>query len=51
MPLRGDVPLPASFPFPPVSKIKAMTVDYATLAEKLDELSSGFLKQWVDINL
>ncbi|MHC4402413.1 MAG: extracellular solute-binding protein [Planctomycetota bacterium] len=51
MPLRSDVALPDGFPFKPVSQLKAMSVDYGVLAEKLDELSGGFLKQWVDENL
>ncbi|MBI3465825.1 MAG: extracellular solute-binding protein [Planctomycetes bacterium] len=51
MPLRSDTPLPDVFPFKPVSQIRAMSVDYGTLANKLEELSGGFLKQWVDTNL
>ncbi len=50
MPLRTDVELPDDFPFKPVPQLKAMSVDYATLAGKLDELAGGFLKQWVDEN-
>ena len=50
MPLRSDARLPDGFPFQPVAQFKAMSVDYAALAEKLEELSSGFLKQWVDDN-
>lgn len=50
MPLRSDVELPDGFPFKPASQLKAMSVDYATLAGKLEELSGGFLKQWVDEN-
>ncbi len=51
MPLRPNVPLPEGFPFPPVTQLKAMPVDYQLLASKLEQLSSGFLKQWVDENL
>jgi iron(III) transport system substrate-binding protein len=51
MPLRSDVALPDGFPFKPVSQLRAMSVDYGVLAEKLDELSGGFLKQWVDENM
>jgi iron(III) transport system substrate-binding protein len=51
MPLRSDVPLPDDFPFKPVAQLKTMSVDYGTLADKLDELTEGFLKQWVDENL
>ncbi len=50
MPLRADVELPDGFPFEPVTQLKAMSVDYATLADKLEEISRGFLKQWVDEN-
>lgn len=35
----------------PITAIKPMAVDYAKLAEKLEELSGGFLKQWVDQHL
>ncbi len=51
MPLRSDVELPEDFPFKAVTQLKPMLVDYGTLADKLDELSAGFLKQWVDENL
>jgi iron(III) transport system substrate-binding protein len=50
IPLRSDVALPDAFPFPPVSALKAMPVDYATLGGKLEELSRGYLKDWVDRN-
>ena len=50
MPLRPDVELPDGFPFKRVTQLKAMSVDYGTLAVKLEELSLGFLKQWVDEN-
>ena len=50
MPLRSDVELPDGFPFKSVAELKAMSVDYATLADKLEEISRGFLKQWVDEN-
>ncbi len=50
MPLRSDVELPDGFPFKPVAELKVMRVDYATLADKLEEISHGFLKQWVDEN-
>jgi iron(III) transport system substrate-binding protein len=50
IPLRSDATLPAGFPFPPIGTLKAMPVDYAALAGKLEELSRGFLKQWVDRN-
>jgi len=51
MPLRDDVELPEGFRFQSVSRLSAMAVDYGKLADKLDELSRGFLKDWVDGNL
>ncbi len=51
MPLRGNVELPEGFPFECVSELNVMAVDYGTLAEKLDELSHGFLKEWCDREL
>lgn len=48
MPLRCDVELPPAFPFQPVTQFKAMSADYLTLASRLEELSAGFLKEWVD---
>ena len=50
MPMRSDVELPDAFPFKSVAELQAMSVDYATLADKLEEISGGFLKQWVDEN-
>jgi len=50
MPLRSDVELPDGFPFKSVAQLKAMSVDYGALADKLEEISGGFLKQWVDEN-
>jgi len=50
LPLRGDVPLPKGFPFRRLAEIKAMSVNYGTLADKLSALSKGFLKAWVDRN-
>jgi len=50
MPLRSDVELPDRFPFKPVTQLKTMAVDYNTLAGKLEGISRGFLKQWVDQN-
>ncbi len=51
MPLRADVDLPEAFRFRSVAKLSTMAVDYGKLADKLDELSHGFLKDWVDGNL
>ena len=50
MPLRSEVELPAGFPFKSVSQLRTMSVDYGTLAEKLEEISDSFLKPWVDEN-
>lgn len=50
MPLRSDVELPDGFSFKSVAQLKAMSVDYGALADKLEEISGGFLKQWVDEN-
>jgi iron(III) transport system substrate-binding protein len=47
LPLRSSVNVPAGFPFQAIGQIKAMPVDYTKLAAKLDELSAGFLKEWV----
>ncbi len=51
IPLRADVTLPKNFPYPTVDQIKAMEVDYERLGRKLEEISTGFLKQWVDEHL
>ena len=50
IPLRTDVRLPKGFPFPPIGQLKTMPVDYPKLGGRLEELSRGFLKQWVDRN-
>lgn len=49
MPLRPGASVPDGVT--PITAIKPMAVDYAKLAEKLEELSGGFLKQWVDQHL
>ncbi len=46
MPLRPGVPVPSGVRG--LSEIKAMAVDYAALGGSLDELSQGFLKDWVE---
>ena len=51
MPLRSDVTLPRGFPFKRVADLKAMSVDYGSLADKLEALSHSFLKDWVDKNM
>ena len=48
MPLRPGVTPPSDVP--PIGSIKAMDVNYAKLAEALQKLSRGFLKEWVDQN-
>jgi iron(III) transport system substrate-binding protein len=45
IPLRAGVPGPAGLPT--LDEIKALAVDYAKLAERLDVLQNGFLKEWV----
>ena len=45
IPLRSGVKGPPKLP--PLEKINAMSVDYAKLAERLDVLQTGFLKEWV----
>lgn len=50
MPLRADVELPEGFRFKRVSDLNTMAVDYGKLADTLDKLSRGFLKDWVDQN-
>lgn len=44
MPLRPGVPVPIHVKG--VSDIKAMSVDYKKLGERLEELTSGFLRTW-----
>lgn len=46
MPLRAGVAAPRDVPS--IGSIRAMPVDYGKLAEKLEQLSRGFLKEWVD---
>jgi len=50
MPLRSNVVLPHGFPFKPLAQLKSMSVAYGTLAATLENISGGFLKQWVDEN-
>ena len=50
IPLRPDVALPAGFPFLPIDQLRTMSVDYARLADKLESITPGFLKPWVDAN-
>jgi iron(III) transport system substrate-binding protein len=46
MPLRPGVPLPPDVV--PIQKIRPLSVDYAMLGAKLERLSQGYLKTWVD---
>ena len=46
MPLRQGVEIPANVT--PLETLKAMPVEYGKLAGLLDELSKGYLKEWVD---
>lgn len=48
MPLRPGVGVPAQVV--PIEKLKPMRVDYVKLGDRLEELSMGFLKDWVDRN-
>jgi iron(III) transport system substrate-binding protein len=46
MPLRSGVPIPTGIV--PIGDLHPMRVEYADLAARLPELSTGFLKAWVD---
>jgi iron(III) transport system substrate-binding protein len=48
MPMRPGVPVPSHVVA--LDKLKPMQVDYGRLAAKLEELSRGYLKEWVDRN-
>lgn len=48
IPARPGLPPPPGMPA--LSEIKPMAVDYGRLAPLLEELSRGFLKEWVDRN-
>jgi len=48
IPLRPDVPVPAHVV--PLAKIKPMQVDYSKLESLLEDLTQGYLKDWVDRN-
>ncbi len=49
MPVRSGVESPGHVT--PLEQLPPMTVDYDKLAPLLEELSRGYLKQWVDRNL
>ena len=48
MPLRPGVAVPEQMVT--IDKLKPMAVDYVKLGGRLEELSRGFLKDWVDRN-
>jgi iron(III) transport system substrate-binding protein len=49
MPLRSDVPVPPGVT--PITDLRPLEVSYAALGTKLEELSQGYLKTWVDATL
>lgn len=49
MPVRVGVPVPAHVKT--LADLKPMPLDYAELGPRLETLSTGFLKEWVDHNL
>jgi iron(III) transport system substrate-binding protein len=48
IPLRPGVPVPEYVT--PIQQLKPMRADYGKLAALLEELSNGYLKEWVDRN-
>jgi iron(III) transport system substrate-binding protein len=48
IPLRKEITVPTHVV--PLNKIKQMEVDYVKLGDRLEELSKGYLKDWVDRN-
>jgi iron(III) transport system substrate-binding protein len=46
MPVRQGVKVPANVT--PIDKLKPMQVDYQAMADRLEELSAGYLKLWVE---
>jgi iron(III) transport system substrate-binding protein len=48
MPVRPGVAAPAHVV--PIDKLRPMKVDYVGLGNRLEELSKGYLKEWVDRN-
>jgi len=49
MPLRPGVPVPPGVT--PIDSLRPLEVSYAALGTKLEELSQGYLKTWVDATL
>ncbi len=48
IPLRSNIPTPQGMVT--IDKLRPMVVDYTKLANLLEELSRGYLKEWVDRN-
>jgi iron(III) transport system substrate-binding protein len=49
IPLRTGIPAPKMFPNKSgLAEIRLMNVEYAALATRLEELSRGFLNEWVE---
>jgi iron(III) transport system substrate-binding protein len=48
MPVRQGVPVPAHVVT--LDRVRPMEVDYSLLGTRLEELTKGFLKEWVDAN-
>jgi hypothetical protein len=48
MPLRAGIKTPPHVQ--PLETITPMKVDYGKLADLLEQLSAGFLKEWVEAN-
>ena len=46
MPLREGVPVPPGVT--PIDALRPLDVDYAALGAKLDDLTRGYLKTWLD---
>jgi iron(III) transport system substrate-binding protein len=46
MPLRPGIPVPSDVT--PLERLRPLRMDYAALGSKLEELSRGYLKAWVD---
>jgi iron(III) transport system substrate-binding protein len=48
MPVRSGVPMPAHVVT--LDQLQPMEIDYRLLGTRLEELTKGFLKTWVDAN-
>jgi len=49
IPLRPEIPVPLYVR--PLSDLQPMRVDYPRLTQRLEQLSAGFLREWVESNL